>query len=68
MTPLFQVGCSRTLAKALGAKTVRRLNRPELSFPVLDMPETHHALLQTEEGYFAWLWLIDLRHPTIERM
>lgn len=64
--PQFQAQCSAEMARALGMRPVKRLDRPDLSFPVLERPTTHHALLRTEDGWFAWLWLIDRDHPYIE--
>src|SRR5260221_477426 len=67
MESLFKVNCSVELAKALGAKPMQRLDRPNLSFPVFDLPRTHHACLETENGPYAWLWLLDGAHRTIQR-
>jgi len=53
------------LAMALGAKPLTRLHRPLLSFPVYEPPSTHHAEFLTEAGPFAWLWLLDATHTTI---
>ncbi len=46
---------------------MQRLDRPNLSFPVFDLPRTHHACLETENGPYAWLWLLDGAHRTIQR-
>jgi hypothetical protein len=67
MESLFKVNCSIELAMALGARPMERLERPRLSFPVFDLPRTHHACLQTEAGPFAWFWLLDGVHPFITR-
>jgi hypothetical protein len=64
---LFSVKCSAELARALGARPMERLDRPKLSFPVFDLPRTHHACLETSCGPYAWLWLLDATHPFISR-
>lgn len=67
MESLFAVNCSSRLAKALGARPMVRLERPHLSFPVFDLPQTHHAALDTENGPYAWLWALDATHMSISR-
>jgi hypothetical protein len=67
MEPLFTAHCSAELARALGARPMKRLYRPDLSFPVVEAPRTHHAEFMTEAGRFAWLWILDTTHPFITR-
>lgn len=67
MDPLFTFKCSEALAKALGAVPKKRLPYPHLSFPVHEPIRTHHAAIQTENGWYAWLWLLDANHKFIER-
>jgi hypothetical protein len=67
MESLFKVKCSSALARALGAKPMPRVPRPNLSFSVFDLPTTHHACLETECGPFAWLWQLDATHMSITR-
>lgn len=68
MEALFEVNCSIELALALGAKPMKRIDRPNLSFPVFDAPITHHASLRTAKGPYAWLWLLDGTHMSIVRL
>jgi hypothetical protein len=66
MNPLFVVSCSLSLAVALGARPMPRLTHYKTSFPVFDVPRTHHAELSTENGPYAWLWMLDATHGTIK--
>jgi len=67
MESLFSVKCSVELARALGARPMMRVDRPALSFPVFDLPMTHHACLKTEAGPYAWFWQLDAGHMSITR-
>ncbi len=67
-TRLFMFKCSADLARALGAKPMVRLPRPNLKFPVHEPVRTFHAAICTDDGWFAWLWQLDRNHPFIEKM
>jgi len=67
MESLFKVTCSAALARALGARRMVELDRPDLSFRVFDLPKTHHACFDTEDGPYAWLWQLDGSHRSIGR-
>lgn len=67
MESLFTVKCSLEMARALGARPMPRLDRPHLSFAVFDLPRTSHACLETGEGPYAWLWLLDGTHMSITK-
>lgn len=62
MKPLFHVRCSVDIALMLGAVPLRRINRPDLSFPVYERLSYPHAELDTEVGIFAWLWRSAIHH------
>lgn len=62
---LFECECSLELALALGAKPYVRDDRGH-SFAIYNIPDTYHACLRVNNHPYAWFWLLDKDHPTIE--